>query len=76
VDFLPREGSAQVEYTFAALPGGSGRCVSRDGEGAALGWSEEVCETEMTEGRVVCRCNQIRSKWVTIRAEERTAMGS
>lgn len=73
---MPREGSAQVEYTFAALPGGSGRCVSRDGEGAALGWSEEVCETERSETEIKCRCNQIRSKWVTIRAEERAALGS
>jgi hypothetical protein len=74
---MPREGSAQVEYTFTGPSDGSGRCVSRDvGEGAALGWSEEVCETERSETEVVCRCNKIRPKWVTVRAEEGAALGS
>jgi hypothetical protein len=73
---MPREGSAQVEYTFTALDDGPGRCVSRDdSEGAALGWSEEVCETERSETEVVCRCNQIKSKWVTVRPEEKAALG-
>jgi hypothetical protein len=77
VDFMPKEGSAQVEYKFNGLADGSGRCVSRDSENGegTLGWSEEVCETEISDTKVVCRCNQIKSKWVTIRAEER-ALGS
>ena len=35
-----------------------------------------MCESEISETKVICRCNQIKSKWVTMRTEERGAMKS
>jgi hypothetical protein len=54
--------------------------VSRDTENGLSGpsheWSEDLCETEITETKVICRCNQIKSKWVTMRSEDRGVLKS